>query len=268
MKYYSAVVNEDEIKATTVTNPKTILMSYHYFKNKKELVKQCVEKHYDIFIDSGAFSAMNSNKEINIDEYCNFIKETGVIRYATLDVIGNAEKTLENHKYMKEQHGLKPIIAFHMGSSLKDLEKLMSENYIALGGLVYSEGIMRHCDEVWSFILKNNPKLKVHGFGLSNIELMARYPWYSVDSSSFKSCKRFGRQDILWNGFEFKTFTEDEYLEHLKVLGYDTENLTNKQKWFIYDYFSSESYKLYALHLREVNKLKNFDYLTDQQKLF
>ena len=34
MKYYSAVVNEDEIAATTIMPPYNILASYHYFKNK------------------------------------------------------------------------------------------------------------------------------------------------------------------------------------------------------------------------------------------
>ena len=285
MKYYAAVVNEDEIKAATINPPYCILASYHYFKSKKDLIIDCLAKNYDVFIDSGAFSAENSGKEINIQEYCDFIMETGVKTYAGLDVIGNAAQTRYNNEFMIKEYGLNPIPTFHMGSHLDDLVALMDYPYIALGGLVFSKGVIHHCDRVWDYILKNNPKLRVHGFGLTNIELMARYPWYSVDSSSFKSCKRFGRQGVLWNNFEFQTFEEEDYIAMLNQLGHnipppkkqvkgmpkeEKEAITaeNKKRWLLYDYYSVQSYKLYTAHLKEVNKHKKFNYLTDQQTLF
>lgn len=281
MKYYSAVVNEDEIAATTLFPPFNILASYHYFKSKIDVIKKSIEKHHCVFIDSGAFSAANSGKEIDIEDYCRFIKECRAISYASLDVIGDSKATMENYRYMVEKHNLKPILTFHMGSTIEELEIVLKAdcNYIALGGLVFSSGIMNHCDEVWSMILNKKPHLKVHGFGLTNIELMKRYPWYSVDSSSFKSCKRFGRQGIIWNGFEFETFAEDDYIKILNQMGYnfpeDTSDLSkeektalNKKKWFAYDFHSCQSYKLYAAHLHELNKIKDFSYLIGQQKLF
>lgn len=137
MKYYAAVVNEDEIKATCFMPPYQILASYHYFKNTPELIKSCLLKYYDVLIDSGAFSAANSNKNINIDDYCKFIKDTGVTNYAGLDVIGDAKATLENTEYMIQKHGLNPIPTFHLGSKIEDLDRLLKYNYIALGGLVF-----------------------------------------------------------------------------------------------------------------------------------
>lgn len=281
MKYYSAVVNEDEIAATTLFPPYNILASYHYFKNKIEVLKKSIDLRHDLFIDSGAFSAANSGKEINIDDYCAFLKEVNAVNYASLDVLGNAEETMKNYKYMVEKHSLKPIPTFHMGSPITALREILALNpsYIALGGLVFSPGIENHCDEVWSVILSEAKGLRVHGFGLTNIELMKRYPWYSVDSSSFKSCKRFGRQGIIYNDFEFSTFSEDEYLEMLKKQGYEIPEVTagmpkeeitkiNKKKWFIYDFNSAQSYKLYAAYLTELNKTKDFSYLTAQTKLF
>jgi hypothetical protein len=130
---------------------------------------------------------------------------------------------------------------------------------------------MGHCDEVWHYILSNNPSLKVHGFGLTNIELMERYPWYSVDSSSFQGCRRFGRQSLLHNGFEFKTMSEDEFLILLSDgYNYDLEELKNNNKKRIYleDLFAVNSIKQYAAHLDEINKYKKFNYLTAQTKLF
>lgn len=269
MKFYAAVVSEDEILAPTMYPPYNILASYHYFKKKPEVLRECVLKQFDVLIDSGAFSAHTKGVNINIDEYCEFIKKTGAVYYASLDVIGNATETMKNHRYMVEQHGLNPIPTFHMGSTLEELFPVIeSANYIALGGLVFKPDIMQHCDEVWSYILREKPNLKVHGFGLTNIELMRRYPWHSVDSSSYKSCRRFGRQNILWNGFEFKTFEEEEFREMLRKQHIPIDTMDNKQKYFTYDLHSAQSYKMYAEHLKELNKLKDFSYLTAQVKLF
>lgn len=288
MKYYAAVVNEDEIKASVLMPPYSILASYHYFKKKRELIKDCVTKGYDVFIDSGAFSAANSGKEIDINDYCHFIRDTQVVTYAGLDVIGDAKKTRENTEYMIEEFGLNPIPTFHLGSDPSDLKKLFDYEYIALGGLVFAAGAERYCDEIWSIILRDRPNMRVHGFGMTNVDLMSRYPWYSVDSSSFKGCKRFGRQQILWNGFEFKTFSEEEYIQLLFKMGYTfltdeqldaielsdgkehrklVETNNNRKKWLLYDFYSVQSYKLYGAHLKAVNKIKDFSYLTAQQKL-
>lgn len=266
MEYYAAVVNEDEIRASCLIPPYNILASYHYFKSKVDLVKECINKQYSVIIDSGAFSAANADAEINIDEYCEFLLETGAKIYAGLDVIGDAGATRRNTEYMVKEYHLKPIPTFHMGSDLSDLESLMNYSYIALGGMVFSSGIESHCDAVWRYIMQHNPKIKVHGFGLTNIDLMKRYPWYSVDSSSFKSCKRFGRQNVLWNGFNFQSFTEEEYLVVLRGMGFAAA--TNKEKWFLYDHFGAQSYKLYGAHLKELNKHRKFDFLTSQSRLF
>jgi len=268
MKYYSATTSEEEVDSVTIQPPFNILCSYHYWKKKQNKVIEYLKNGFDIFLDSGAFSAMNSGKAINIDEYCNYIKQTGVIYYATLDVIGNAKATLENHKYMINEYGLNPIPAFHMGSKIEELEPLMEYNYIALGGLVFSSGIMHHCDEVWHYILSNKPELKVHGFGLTNIELMKRYPWHSVDSSSYLSCQKFGRQNIIWNGINLKTFNEDDYIKLLQKKEYNVKDMSKKQLKNLYRHYSAESYKLYAQHLHELNKHRDFKHLTQQTKLF
>ncbi len=267
MEYYAAVVNRDEIEASCMKPPYNILASYHYFKDKQDLIRECIQKNYSVFIDSGAFSATNAGAAIDIDSYCEFLLETGAKIYAGLDVIGNAEATRANNEYMVKEYALRPIPTFHMGSDLEDLEKLMGYPYIALGGMVFSSGIQNHCDAVWNYILNHNPKLRVHGFGLTNVEMMHRYPWFSVDSSSFKSCKRFGRQNILWNGFNFRTFSEQEFLGMLGQMGWKVETMTNKEKWFLYDYFGSEAYKTYGSHLKELNKHRKFHFLTAQQRM-
>lgn len=270
MKYYAAVGDKRELAAVQIIPPVRALFSYHYYKNKVEEIQEFVAANHEAFIDSGAFSAASLKVNIDIDDYCEFIIKTGATVYAGLDVIGDAKATAKNVDYMERVHKLSPIPTFHMGSKLDDLKELMDYPYIALGGLVFSKNITNHCDRVWGYILNNNPKLRVHGFGLTNLEMMARYPWYSVDSSSYKSCRRFGRQSILWgDGFDFKTIEEKEYWKLLEQMGYkDMLGMVNNERYLIYDFFSCQSYKTYAAHLSEVNKHKSFEYLTKQLNLF
>ena len=50
-------------------------------------------------------------------------------------------------------------------------------------------------DRMWNDYLTDgsgNPRIKVHGFGITSIPLMERYPWYSCDSSSWIQATSFG----------------------------------------------------------------------------
>lgn len=271
MKYYPACVDQTGIDAVIAQKPKTVLLSYHYYKNKKELIINLISEGVDVFLDSGAFSAFNLNKTINIDNYCDFIKKTGVKHYAVLDVIGDAEATFKNVKYMEKIHQLNPLPVFHMGGTIQELERLLDYNYIALGGLVSSPNILNHCNKCWEIIYKKKEHLKVHGFGLTNIKMLKRYPWYSVDSSSFQSGRRFGRQQVMDNNYEFTTISEDKFLDFLeKVYQYDKNELLNdnKKRRYLTDFMSVSTMKLFISHLSNINKIKNFNYLSDQLNIF
>ena len=271
MKYYPACNDKISVEAATAQHPKTALLSYHYFKNKKTLIGELLKEEVDIFIDSGAFSAMSLGKEVNIDEYCEFIHETGVSFYAVLDVIGDAQKTYDNLIYMQRVHGLSPIPVFHMGSTQEDLLKIVDYDYIALGGLVMSSNILNHCDKCWEIILKKNDSLKVHAFGVTNIDIMKKYPWSSVDSSSYTGCRRFGRQMLIDYNYRFRTISEDEFLDYLQeIFKYDKEELliNHKKRRYLEDFMAISAMKTYTGFLTEINKTRDFSYLSNQLTLF
>jgi len=170
-----------------------------YWK-KKELIKMIENNNQvSLFLDSGAFSAWTQKIEINIDDYIAFIKkyENSLELFANLDSIGNAEKTLDNQNYM-ESKGVKPLPCFHFGEEKKYIE-YYSENYdyIALGGMVgrSKKDLEPWLDKIWGDFLTNpdgSAKIKVHGFGMTSVSLMKKYPWYSVDSTSWVLTGRFG----------------------------------------------------------------------------
>lgn len=153
----------------------------------------------NIFLDSGAFSAYTQGAEIDLDEYIQFIKDNrkSVEVYANLDVIGDARATWKNQKRM-ERAGLMPIPCFHFGEDWLWLERYVNNyDYIALGGIAVKKNygvLTRWLDECFNRICdaQGVPRVKVHGFGITSLRLLFRYPWYSVDSTSWVVTSRMG----------------------------------------------------------------------------
>ena len=195
---FCGVINKSEYVYNH--NVKELTPFYRYYE-KKNYEEVFMKNQVSLFLDSGAFSAFTKNVEINIDEYIEFIKKhkQHLDIYANLDVIGNAEGTLKNQKYM-ESKGLNPMPCFHYKEDNKYLEHYVNNyDYIALGGVAQLKGnkvqLKYWLDELWEKYLTKDDgtaKLKVHGFGMTNVELMKRYPWYSVDSTSWVLTGRFG----------------------------------------------------------------------------
>jgi len=178
------------------------LYSYHYvhidFFNVGTLIQYCMTNKIDLFLDSGAFSAKSQGLSIDIDAYIAFIKEHEHLLtvYANLDVIGNPIASARNLKKM-EAAGLKPLPVFHHGSDPDEflVPLLEKYDYICLGGLVKTSDLVLYLDRIWSNYLVDStglPKVKVHAFGMTSLPLMLRYPWYSVDSTSWVLTGRLG----------------------------------------------------------------------------
>jgi hypothetical protein len=158
------------------------------------------QKERSLFLDSGAFSASTQGITIDIHKYITFVQQNIDVLdvYANLDVIGDPEATLKNQKIM-ESVGLSPLPCFHYGEPVKYLQYyIQNYDYIGLGGLV---GIKRSDLSFWLDLLfskyicdeRGYPKVKVHGFGISSVMIILRYPWYSVDTTSWHLIGRVGR---------------------------------------------------------------------------
>lgn len=155
---------------------------------------------HKLFLDSGAFSAWSQKKEIRIKDYIQFIKahQKSIHTYANLDVIGDSEKTFQNQLIM-EKHGLTPLPVFHYGEDERYLTKYLDRGYeyMALGGMVpiSTPQLTQWLDRLFEGPLtdtKGMPRLKLHGFGLTSVYLMSRYPWFSVDSTTWMAFSNYG----------------------------------------------------------------------------
>lgn len=181
-----------------------ILESYHYVGSQK-YVDQMRADNAQVFLDSGAFSAFTLGVSIDLPTYCDYIKrnmdiwrvEDGVVMASVLDGIGDPLQTYRNQLHM-EALGAKPLPCFHAGEDERYLEHYVQNyEYITLGGMVGSstKQLCIWLDRMWDKYLTDSsgrPRLKVHGFGITAVPIMERYPWWSVDSSSWIQSAAFG----------------------------------------------------------------------------
>ena len=193
-----------EGERTLIDNIPHELDSYHYI-NKQRFVDTIREQGAKVFLDSGAFSAHSLGVSININDYCDYVirnrdilrVEDGDVMASVLDGIGDPLKTYQNQIYM-ESKGAKPLPCYHFGEPIEYLHWYVANySYITIGGLVgrAQRDQERWLDEVWEKGMldgSGNAKLKVHAFGMTAPHLMKRYPWYSVDSSSWIQAASFG----------------------------------------------------------------------------
>lgn len=150
-----------------------------------------------LFIDSGAWSAFNSGKEINMDTFIKWHKDLErecpqLYFKAGLDVIGNYKGSMENQQ-RTDDAGLRLFPTFHRGDPDDYLRWMLGRAYsfwglggVASGALTESDKIAEFLDVAFSAICdeQGKPKINCHLFGVSNVELIHRYPGWSNDSTS------------------------------------------------------------------------------------
>lgn len=167
-----------------------VLTSYVEVKNKNDKKMDYIKKcPCNVFLDSGAFSLFTGKAKISIYDYKDFLlkHKNKFSLYANLDIIGNAEKTKENQNIL-EREGLNPLPTFHYGTNYEILKELASKyDYIGLGGLVplafrKRKILHQHLSKCFSII---GSTVKTHGWGMTSVDVLKKYPFYSVDSTSW-----------------------------------------------------------------------------------
>lgn len=175
-----------------------------------------------LFIDSGAHGLYNEyaratrqgfgNKDYSwfrsqefydyIDRYAEFIKNNSDVIdfYVNVDVIGNPKLTWKSQRYLEKEHGLSPMPVVHFLTEKKWLKRYLDagHDYIAIGGLgqeVTKSRYYEWADDIFEYICDPKtrvPTVKIHGFALTSHGLMVRYPWYSIDSTSWIQFGAYG----------------------------------------------------------------------------
>ena len=201
--YFAGLSGSNYHIALQEADVRRCLLSYYYWLIDKRERRKI--NFSDIFIDSGAFSAWSQGIKINLYEYIDFVKEylDKITVYSNLDVIGDANNTLKNQHEMQKS-GLSPLPVFHINENYKCLDEYCKNYpYIALGGMVgktrrQKDNFLHNCFTV----IKKYFPIRIHGFALTDIELLKKYPFYSIDTTAWLQAvqyKNLTSKDLIRN---------------------------------------------------------------------
>ena len=181
----------------------------------------CAEKYETskLFIDSGAYNSYTKGISIDVDDYIDYLNSISekCTVFAQLDTIPgrfgvpktveeklNAPKlSWENYLYMRkklsEPNKLIPI--FHQGEDYKWLWNMLNYvdeegnhiPYIGISPAVDVPGLEEFLTRSFDIIsMSNNPNVKTHAFGMTQLKILEMYPYTSADSTSWKLSAAMG----------------------------------------------------------------------------
>lgn len=183
-----------------------VLFSYFHFTKSRSMKEQLMRQgpheffEYDgpIWMDSGAYSAWNSGKQISLRDYMSFITAVAPSleshdAVVILDAIGDPKATLANLKVMQHEIGdsitIIPVIHFPNTNPLDGV--LEDSSIVALGGMVRSFQISQrgspHAVARWiGSLLSQQPFMHekhLHGLGLGSplLQVALQPPLTSLD---------------------------------------------------------------------------------------
>lgn len=137
-----------------------------------------------------------------LDGYGDFVNQyrEGIDHYVTVDAIYNPEISWGSFIYLRRIHSLNPIPVIHHKTPLSWIKRYIDEGckIIGIGGMGQDstrQDYVRWADRVFQFLCPPphyKPVVKVHGFAVTTYGLLLRYPWWSVDSSSWAKAAGYG----------------------------------------------------------------------------
>lgn len=217
-----------------------ILIALPYFKGEKLLnyVRAIsADPRVRFYIDSGAFTAWKSGKEVAIDDYCRSIEGLGFKPhgYFTLDKIGDPHGSMKNYQTLLSR-GFKPIPVFTRGEDPSVLDDYFkTSDIVGIGGLVKTAGN-------YGFVKGISPHIKgrnVHWLGFTNAGFIARYKPYSVDSATWASsaivanvpCYMGRGEFIKFGKHDFASKPSTRLMERIRHYGLNPIELMTERGW-------------------------------------
>jgi len=239
-----------------------ILMSYYNIRDRRNIenyLKNCKKFGAEIMLDSGAHTLQKGKVSIDfdkyVDSYIDFLKKYGKYfeAFVELDVdnIVGLERVEKWTEKITKEVGRQPIVVWHRGRGFDYWKKMCEKyEYVGFSGFVSGTGqgeVPNKYVGIFLNVAKQN-KTKVHGFGYTKPELVKRYNFYSVDSSSWLIGCRWGGV-CVFNGKSLVMYSKKQFYEKYKKFN----NLTN----FDINYFNASNWKRYSEYINEYWRTKN-----------
>lgn len=250
------------------------------FAHSTKQWKEFYDKGQNFMMDSGAFSAWNSGKEIDREEYLAFCRTLPEDVYKiNLDVIpktGAGEEAIEqackasfeNYLYLKKH--LKNVLpVHHYGDGVDWLHRMANEtDYICVSPAndTHESIKKKYLDFVFSHL---DLSVKTHALGYTSRTGVRKYPFHSVDSISYKTTQMRGRVVMCRSDGQLINLELKEYAEILSKQ-FSTRKTMKSQREIV-ELGATETIRAYVKFFKmitEEHKTKDFSYLKNQLTLF
>lgn len=194
------------------------------------------DERNSVIIDSGAFTIWNKGGEVDIDQYKDFcLTKPERWTFISLDVIPKTgstqkeidiccEKGYENFLYLKQYiKNLMPV--YHYGDKIKWLKKYQEHtDYIGISPAndTHENVKRKFLKQCFSNLCI---KTKTHGLGYSSFEGLTLFPFYSVDSISFKKVQVYinGTKTTFWGNNQMEFLREYRIKQFIQLEQYLTQ---------------------------------------------
>jgi len=178
--------------------PLNCLISYAYMNAKVLRMVQATQGSIRWMLDSGAFTAHEQGRPIEIDQYMQFLRDYGHLFWQTiaLDVVGDAAATARNLNTMRAA-GFNPMPVCTVDEDVEAVPaQLGSEcrNLCVAGGV--SEPLDLYATRLSQIRRLAGPDVWLHGLGFARGMRVAGTAVDSVDASSWMAGQRWGQ--LAW----------------------------------------------------------------------
>lgn len=234
---------------------------YNWMKKRESLDNE----NFNLIIDSGAFTVWRKGREIDIQEYINFLHQVkslckADIKVVNLDVIpgkfGETKKIYKDKLKIEEaakkgyenliimlENGIEPIHVFHQGESFKWLDKMVEKvSYIGISPAndVYTYiNKKKWLDDVFDYLEKHQIKVDTHGFGVWSPNILLEYPWTSCDSLTWLMLGVYGNVYYVKGGYANPQLNRDFNTIKIIPVSQKRRNIINPS---LIKYYEKEGY--------------------------
>jgi hypothetical protein len=268
--FYSGVESEQYFNAAYAAGARNFLVSYEYMKGKGRAISRRLEKLKDcrLFIDSGAFSIFRSAEYADytneqwakrIKEYLEWVEIHKDIIFAIADLDLQGELGIELINEWRRDYfepfmlrtGIPVCFVWHEVDGIEGWERMCQRYpYVALS-LVSDKNELAEIK--YKFKIAEKYNTLVQGMGSTRIKILPEFPFYTVDSISWKAGMMYGLLGI-WDGKTVRQIKKKDwnakaapYIQSYKDITLDVDKLFNDDveetiRANIYPYIMAESF--------------------------
>lgn len=203
-KHHYPTIMDDQVK-------NDVLVSYWYSRMDdgkfRFLLGLCKRAGRNCVLDSGVYTARKKGVNISIGDYLTYcVRFKNDVQYFFNLDLGPHDQQIQHFK-MLVGAGVPTIgivsnlMSFETIQRFVDIYPYIGISYSVMGQTSGSGDYTQYLERLFEYLYKTNQQhVKTHALGLTKPNVMQRFPFFSVDSSTWINPARYGAVYVFKNG--------------------------------------------------------------------